>query len=319
MALAQFPDLPYQAIAAGLRTEYGVSIPTGSRVIYLRSTGLQDGDDGNFNNRLTLSLSAALAQCRADRGDVILVFPGHSETIGASTLTWVSGVRIVGVGDPRQDTAPTFNWNATTSKMAVSAKNVTLSNLRLTMDGANGVVKALEVTAAGFTLDNCFVRFASGAALKATIAIELGEGASEATIRNCRFSGTETHNATDVIKCVGSSAPNNGLRVVDNEFFGSVTAGNGFVHVTTASLRIRIARNVMYNTHTASTSCITIDNVAADGLIDYNMLATKSTGAQVSGTNGIAFAGASVLAQCFENRSANDKQTSGMLLPTVDT
>ena len=47
-----FGPLPYTAIQAGLQTERGIYVSPGSRVLYVRSTGVQTGDDQEIARRL---------------------------------------------------------------------------------------------------------------------------------------------------------------------------------------------------------------------------------------------------------------------------
>jgi hypothetical protein len=94
----------------------------------------------------------------------------------------------------------------------------------------------------------------------------------------------------------------------------SATAANGLVHLTVANKRCNIRNNVMYNTHTSSTACVAIDNVAVDGVFANNYVATMNDG--VAAAQGIVFAGTSTV-KCFENYSADEPRKSGALVPAV--
>src|SRR4051812_38908241 len=62
--------------------------------------GGSDQNRGTFDSPF-LTIGGALAQCVANRGDIIFIKPGHAETIAnataASTLWNVAGVAIVGL------------------------------------------------------------------------------------------------------------------------------------------------------------------------------------------------------------------------------
>src|SRR5882762_4151718 len=51
--------------------------------------GGSDGNRGDFNSPFS-TLAGALLQCTAGRGDIIMVKPGHAETISSSTALTMS-------------------------------------------------------------------------------------------------------------------------------------------------------------------------------------------------------------------------------------
>lgn len=310
-------DVPFMQNGVGVKTPFGMTLlPPGSRVAaYVRSTGLQSGDDPFTAANLVTTLAAGLARVRSGLGDTVCVLPGHTESVADATMltNLVPGTRIVGFG--RGGNMPVFRWTATASQWVIDDADVVIQGLRLRLEGANGVVKAIVVTAADVGFYGNDVEVASGAALKATIALEVGTGGNRFEFCGNVVRGTATHNVTDGIKVVGVVDQ---IRINDNEMEFSATAANGLIDVTVAATNIKILRNYMYNTHTASTSCITLGNVAADGLIAENACSVVATGATTSGTTGINF-GAAVLVRFFDNLVCNDPRTSGLLLPTVDT
>jgi hypothetical protein len=240
----------------------------------------------------------------------VVVLPGHTEDIGATALANLkAGTNIVG---PQSGVLPTFTWNATASKMAIAVAGVSMSGLRFNMAGANGVVKAMEITAADVTISNCDFIVATGASNKATIAVEVGTGADRCSMNGNRFLGTETHNVTDGIKVVAAVRD---LRLRWNDFIASATAGNGLIHITAAAKGIHIVGGTIYNTHTSSTACIAVDDVAADGVIAGVRMATLNNG--TANAQGIVFTGTTATIRCFENYSSDESRRSGALAPAV--
>lgn len=311
-----FPNVPYVGYQGGFRTPFATILPPGGRVAaYVRSTGPADYDDQIVGSRLVTTLAAALGKVRAGKGDTVVVLPGHSESVTTATMlaNLVNGTRIIGMGNPMQDDAPTFRWTDAAGEWAIDNKNTVISGLRLRLEGANGITKAINITAAGCTLRDCVIQTASGASNKATIAVEVGSTATECTIQNNYIYGSATHNSTDVIKVVGATVPSQ-LRVLDNTAFCSATAANGILHVTVAALNMEIARNTFFNTHTASTAAIAIDNVAASGICAYNNLATINDG--VATAQGLT-QGAGSLVRSFQNFSCDEPIKSGVLTPAV--
>jgi len=317
----QFGDPPWLNPSAGFQGDFGLYAPGGSRVIGL-CNGTRTGDDPTFTSKGLFTTSATLLQAcsylRAGMSDTILVFPGHSESVTDATMlgSLVAGSRIFGLGNPRRSDAPKFTWTATGSRWDLSVANCRIQGLRLLIDGANGVVNGINITGANNLLAGNYIELASGAALKATIGITVGSAALNTTIDGNEFRGTATHNVTDGIKVLGATVPS-GLRVTNNDFIASATAGNGLIHITVAALDLLIRNNMIYNTHTNSTACIAVDDVAADGIVEYNRMAVMSA-AGAPAAEGVVFAGGTPTIRCFENRCVTALQTTGIVSPAND-
>jgi hypothetical protein len=289
-----------------------ITAPNGGQIFYVDSGGVRDGFGDDIASQLYTSLGAALNVCRANRGDTIIVLPQHSESV-TTTPTFVAGVSIIGVGNGAE--RPAFRWTTTGSQWAINVNNVMIQNCHLQMEGANGVVKAVLITGADVSILSNDIETASGAALKATIAIEVGSAAHRCNIAGNVIRGTATHNSTDVIKVVGATPPNQ-LRIEDNEIVCSATAANGMIHITVASTDLKVFRNYMYNTMTSSTACIVVDAVAADGLFADNYTAVLNNG--TASSQGLTF-GAGSLIKCSQNYCDDEANKSAILAPVAAT
>jgi hypothetical protein len=313
-----FANLPFLGHGAGVSTDYGVLLPPGSRVAAYVRASAADYDDASIAKRRVTTLAAGLKQCRANKGDVVVVLPGHSESVTDNTMltNLTAGTKVIGVGHGSD--MPTFRWTNTAGSWLVDDANCIFTGLRLRMEGANGITKGIVVTAADCVLKGCDIEVASGATAKAAIGIEIGSAAHRCWILSNVVRGTATHNMTDCIKVVGATPPSD-VRICGNEMVASVTADNGLIHVTVAALGMRIVGNDLYNTHTSSTACIKLDDVAADGLVAYNTLATTVGTGTAPASAGIVLAGTSTLFRFFENYSTPTKNTSGIICPVVDS
>lgn len=308
------PDLPLLLSGYGLKTPFGVFLPPGGQVAaYVRSTGYQNGDDEAIRSRLVLTLAAGLAMCRPGAGDTVVVLPNHSESGMGTTMMsgLVAGTKIVGVG--AGSAMPVFRWTATGDQWAIAAADVSIAGLRLRIEGANGIVKGILVTGANCSMYGNEIQVASGAALKATIALEYGTGSDGFVHANNYWYGTATHNVTDGLKVV--AAVDRG-RIINNEMDFSATAANGNIHVTAAATKLHIGRNALQNDHTASTACIAVDAVAATGLIWENYVSTINNGTATA--QGIIL-GAGCLMRSFQSFSTDEPVKSGLLTPVAGT
>lgn len=310
-----YPSLPLTFLGAGQRTDFGTLLPPGTRVTYVRSTGIQSGDDQSIASRLLTTINAACAECRSGLGDIVYVLPGHTESVtGANFLSnLVAGTRIIGLGDVNRDDTPTLTWTATTSQIAVAVKNVEISGMRLLMDGAV-VVKAMNVTASGFRLTRNFLRWATGASNVATIAVEIGSGATDCFVAGNLIRGVGAA-VTNGFNLVGATVPS-GFTFVGNNGIAACAAGTGFINVTVAALNILIQENSLYNTTAASTACVLLANVASDGLLIGNSWATTD-GGTAPASSGVIF-GAASLVRGVQNFCVTAKAVSGLLSPVAD-
>lgn len=304
-----FPDLGDRP---AYTTPYGTILPSQGKIVaYVRATGRND-DDPVVEALRVSTVASALTRCRSGFNDVIVVLPGHSENITSSTYlsSLVAGTTILGLG--RGTNRAKLRLTATGAQLAVAVADVTIAGMRLELEGANGVVKAINVTGSNFNFFNNDVVLASGAALKATIGMELGDAAADAKIYANRFIGTATHNVTDGILIAHANASR--VEIRGNTMVASATAANGLIRVSAAALGLVIGGNVIQNTHTASTACIAFGNVACSGSCFDNYLATENDGTAAS--QGITF-GAGALIRAFQNFSCDEPKKSGVLAPAA--
>ena len=161
--------------------------------------GVRPGSDtgitpGTFT-RPFATVDYAIGRCTASRGDVIVVKPGHAETLAtaAAITSDVAGVAIVGLGTG--SARPTFTFNAAGSTWSITAANLSFYNLLFVGSLLDpGVTTLLDVagTADGLTFDNIEMKDAS-ATLTYIAGMTLATGVDNLTITNSKFrcEGTE--------------------------------------------------------------------------------------------------------------------------------
>lgn len=163
------------------------------------------------------TLSAASAGCVAARGDVIMVMPGHTESISSATALTLSksGVTIIGLG---------------------------LGGLRpvFTLDTAN--TATINVTAANITIKNCvFVANFLNVASCFTLT-----GAADFRVDSCEF--RDTLSTTNFLCIVTTSAVDNaadGLAFLNNYVYGLATTDGAVVSVLANLLRLQVSNNIV--------------------------------------------------------------------------
>ena len=128
---------------------------------------VHSGTGSNGNNGLTpdtavASIDTAVGLCTANKGDVILVMPGHTETVTAAAgLAFdVAGIRVVSLG--HGDTRATINLTtATTADIDYDAADIILENILFT-GGLDAIAAFNDVNSDDITFVDCEIRDVTG-------------------------------------------------------------------------------------------------------------------------------------------------------------
>lgn len=123
-----------------------VPVTTGLYIFVDSGTG-SDGNSGLSPSQPMATIDAAIGKCRANKNDVIIVMPGHTEAVTSSSIACdVAGVTFVGLGSG--SLKPTLTFGATSSRINVTAANCTWQNFRWTAGIGDVVTAVLHATAA---------------------------------------------------------------------------------------------------------------------------------------------------------------------------
>ena len=177
------------------------------KVFHVNNSGVNSKgaiSDSNGNNGSFLApfstLVYALTQCKAGRGDIIVLGAGHSEdSAGAAGIALnVAGVAVVGLGV--EEMRPKLTFSETASTITITAANMSFSNLQFEATKAE-VVMGLDVSAVdGLSFDNCY--FTEGAAagtFNFVKVIDLATGCDNLSMGNCNFFGRDTNNNAQIL------------------------------------------------------------------------------------------------------------------------
>ena len=283
-------------------------------------TKLQTGQKGGSNgNKGTYdapfsTLTYAITQCVANRGDIIFIKPGHAESVssaGAIALS-VAGVAIVGLGVG--SSRPTFTLDtANTATITVTADDISVTNC-LFVANFLSIATCFAVTKKNFTVQNC----------------EFRDTSSILNFLNC-------------INCTGAANTSNGLTVTDSSWFGlGTTSVNGMVLIADAHDRVVINRNrvtlartadagILLNVTTGASTNIEVgDNVviskqSASSNGSMLVLSASSTGSVYRNYAGTLTTTSDKLFTTtvgvypFENRVSGVVGATGFVIPAVDS
>lgn len=204
------------------------------------------------------SVNAALGGCRANRGDRIVVLPGHVENIDAANK-WSNiqpGVSVIGMGEGTA--RPTFNWSTATSTVLFNQAAFGIKNciLNLATDPATSVsttvAAPITVSAKGCFIDDCFIQWGVAAAQIVTIGITTTAAATDFRFnRNFCYAVTAAVPTTTFLRLTGTDR----LEMYDTWIHGpgSTTTIGPVQQLTTAMLGARI-RNCSFTSTLASST-----------------------------------------------------------------
>jgi hypothetical protein len=293
----------------------GLTAPpvTGGHVFWVGSaTGLPNDapSNGSSPDNPFATIDYAIGRCVAGRGDVILVLPGHTETVSAAGgITFdKAGVIVWGLG--HGTARPTITLQSVdTATISVTAANCMLHNCIVDITAFDGIDIGITVAGQYFTLSNCYILGGDSGgqcdAMVATGATTTGTGFR--AISNI-FQASTTAGVVSGIDIVGTPDL---WEIVGNRFFGVYSGAPVNNETSNIATNGAIEWNFLENKH-ATALAIDLDS-ACTGVIRYN---TTWTTADPAGA-GVAIDGGSMAE--FENYSNSTVDTSGLLEPVLET
>lgn len=152
--------------------------------------------------QLHYTIEEAIQECVADRGDLILVAPGYTESMASAAASIdldIAGLSVIGLG--HGEIRPTISYTHADAEVVFGADSVRLINFILNAAAAD-VKKAIDIET---TNTHCLVK-------------------------DCLFTETTpgTHEFLDSI-CVGDQC--NFTQILNNKCFMGTGAANHFVHI----------------------------------------------------------------------------------------
>lgn len=166
--------------------------------------------------RYTATIAAAVALCTASGNDMILVLPGHTETVtgAAGIAVNVAGVSIVGLGNGADRPTITFT-TAVGASMDVTAASVLIKNI-VFVNGIDNQTAMNNVTGADVTFDNCEWRISDGTN-GAALGILTAATATRLKVVNSRFVGPAINAGTTCAGCIQHESGTD--YVIENNYF----------------------------------------------------------------------------------------------------
>ena len=258
--MTTFGDQVFQYGGAPVSSGPQVPFTTG-KTFFVHSVTGSNGNSGRKPAEPLATLDYAVGLCTASKYDVIVLMPGHAETLAAAAAIAldVAGITIVGIGTGAL--RPTFTMNAAAATITVAASNMSIKNclfistfaaVATVFDNVNAVV------AKDFTIDSCEFRDSSNT-LNIVKCFRSGTTANQAdgfTFTNNKvisIMGTPTAATT----CVLSAAAQDRFTLTDNVVIRSAALNNTAVLLAMGANNhtlMTIARNRTNTPNTGTTA-----------------------------------------------------------------
>ena len=281
----------------------GPQIPVTTGNYYFVDSGNPNANVGTFD-RPFATIDAAINSCVADRGDVIIVGPGHTESIVSATdlVIDVDGIQIIGLGVGNN--RPKLTFDDTDSRIPISADNVKISNV-IFMCSLADIVSAITVTGANVEISGCEWNL-DATGLEFLQMLDL-DTADYAHIVGNKFVAENIAGTNTGIRIDASP----GAVIEHNVFRGDYTTAaiSGTAGSAAASVDVQVNHNLIENKD--ATAGIIIDmHDDSTGIISYNRMFTLYT-TDISAP----FDPGDCL--CIENYVVNDEDETGAISPTT--
>lgn len=290
------------AVEQGTGGPYGDS-PNLPDIFYVDSGNGSDSNDGRDPAKPLATIDAAVGKCTASQGDVIMVQPGHAETLTATIALDVIGVSIVGIGEGTL--RPQITVGADINGITISAANTSVENIyfnerTVTPTSDNAII---DIGAANVKIKRC--HFDCGAEDLDTIT--LPAAGTSATIEDCEFHVTANGPETAIRI---ESASVSGLKVARCYFDGGSTTNSwdtGGIYSAVAHTLCDI-RDCTFTYMKANIGGIEF-TAAATGVLENNKFA--------GGTRAQSLDPGSCI--CINNYEQDAIDASAILVPDIDS
>jgi len=194
------------------------------------------------------TIDYAVGRCTANNGDIIVVAPGHTETVTAAAglALDVAGIAVVGLGSGSDRATVNFTTDVD-ADMDVDAANISVYNILFT-GGIDALTGPIDVNAADFSLVNCEYRDVTG---QATDVIVADANADRIYIDGHFHNGAAAAGANSAIALTGMDNPVvKNFKIVGNFAVGAIDIR------TTAAVDVDFHTGYVWNKNAADIAIV---------------------------------------------------------------
>ena len=285
------PFTAHPSLLAALGAPYLNASPllTPGEVFFVNSVRGSNDNDGRDVLRPRATWASAYAKCRANRGDIVCLLPGHAETYiaAAAMVQNIAGVRTYAFGEGANRPTFTLSTDVAASIDVTAANNMVAgvggpdSGIIISAVGVDAITAALNVQAASFQFINNRVILAD-ATNQAVLGILTTAAADRMRLYGNYLEGTGDAGCTTAVRIVGGD----NIRIVGNYINGAFTTTIGCIeNVTTDTTNILIAENFLKN-RTAVSEKAFILTATATGFFTRNRMSILTGTAPIAAAAG---------------------------------
>jgi|ETNvirnome_2_130_1030620.scaffolds.fasta_scaffold01764_8 hypothetical protein len=238
----------------------------GGDVYWVDSGAGADTGKGTFGKPFA-TIDYAIGRCTASNCDIIMVKPGHAETLAANITMDVIGVTVFGLG--HGTLRPTITVGVFDGTVAMTAANSGMYNVRFVLEDTDDTVaSAITITADGCVVDGCETVVHATAQFTTHIT---ATDAQFVEIRNCKIRSLQTAGSTSGIVVDGCDDLVISGNTIDGHF-GEHALDNTTPASCDEILRAYIGYNNIINRSTTAGDLAVELDANATGMFEHNMI-----------------------------------------------
>ncbi len=260
----------------------------GGNVYWVDSGFTTPGPKKGTFNRPVASINEAMDLVTASNGDIIVMKPGHAETLTAATsaVMDVAGVALIGLGNGAL--TPTLTYTtAAEATLSITAASCLVNNVRFYSNFSTGITAGITVggSADGLILSN--LHFTEAANTKEwLIGISFAADCDDVIIENCRYYGIDGGTDSSFVTMAGGCDNS----IIRNNYIHGDFSGACIVASAAASTEVQIVDNYMWNTDASAGLAIDFHASSTGWVINNKFFGGKDGTAGFTGA-GFAYSG----------------------------
>lgn len=271
-------------------------------------------EDGSFSVYNTIT--AALAACTANAGDVIYVTPGYTQTVSAASGLALNkaGVNVIGLGQGSLRPKITLD-TAASATIAVSGANVVFKGFTIEANFAD-IVVAIIVTGTGCRIEG---NYFTEAAVNMNFLTCIATGAVDNTADGLEIVGNQRQSIdAAALAFVSVLQAMSNLTITDNIDTQASAADVGHFLIMAAKvvLNLQCHRNILNLTGDNNAQTVGVfatgSSTTSTGIVSYNLVSQLDATTELFDTATLDFGH-------FENRMTGVIAKSGYVLPAIDS
>lgn len=182
------------------------SLFTTGKVFYVNSSTGSDGNLGTDPDMPLATIGQAQTNAVANRGDIVVVMPGYTETRTAALTLSKAGVTYVGLGTG--SLKPTITGNGTIDAVNITGANIVFANFHFAAPETDAQTAFINVAGANVTLAG--------------------------------ISGIGSKTGNNIVDCITIASGANDLTIDGLEIYNTTVAVNSFISIEAAVARLKL-------------------------------------------------------------------------------